>query len=424
VSTHGLTRRFVLLRALRWLPVGLVLPFLVITPEARGLSLGAIGAVFAVHSAVAIVLEVPSGALADAVGRRRVLLAGASLTAASLVIFAMAESTVAFMTSVALLASGRALISGSLEAWYVDSLRVLDPAAPLSHGLSRGTAAEGVAMALGALAGGAVVTVAGSADGGSGTFSGYGIAALAGALAALAYLAAVAVLVDEPRRSTPASHSRESIRGRVVEIFATARAEAAGSVAVRVVIVTGVAMGMSFTAVELLWQPRLADLLGETETNGLAFGVLAAASMLAVALGAGGSTRVNRRLGLRPAYLLALGFAALCIAILGASESPVAFAALYLFAYLGLGVAEPMHFELLNDAVGPTARATLISAESLATQGGALTANIGVGTLASTHGPGPAWALAGALLILTTLAVAAPLLSQSGRSLRTRGTSR
>jgi MFS family permease len=409
VTTDGLTRRFVLLRALRWLPVGLVLPFLVITQEARGLSLSAIGAVFAVHSAVAIVLEVPSGALADTIGRRRVLLAGASLTATSLAIFAMAETTAAFMASVALLASGRALISGSLEAWYVDSLRVLDPAAPLSHGLSRGTVAEGVALALGALVGGAVVTVAGPDGGDGGALSGYGIAALAGALAALAYLAAVAVLVDEPRESRPAHHPRQSTGRRVAEIFATAREEAAGSVAVRVVIVTGVAMGMSFTAVELLWQPRLADLLHESGTDGLAFGALAAASMLAVALGAGGSPRVNRRLGLRFGYLLALGFAALCIASLGASESPVAFAALYLFAYLGLGIAEPMHFELLNDAVGPTARATLISAESLATQGGALTANLGVGALASTHGPGPAWALAGALLMLTTLAVAVPL---------------
>jgi MFS family permease len=179
LTTDGLTRRFILLRALRWLPVGLVLPFLVITPESRGLSIGQIGVVFAVHSGVAIALEVPSGALADTIGRRRVLLAGALLTALSLVVFAVAQAVVAFMASVALLAAGRALISGSLEAWYVDSLRILDPAAPLSHGLSRGTAAEGIALALGALAGGVLVTV-----------SGYGLAALAGATAALGYLAA------------------------------------------------------------------------------------------------------------------------------------------------------------------------------------------------------------------------------------------
>ena len=424
MTTERLTRNFVLLRALRWLPLGLVLPFLVITPQARGLSLGAIGAVFAVHSAVAIALEVPSGALADMVGRRRVLLAGAALTAVSLLIFAVAGSVGTFMLSVGLLAAGRALISGSLEAWYVDSLRSLDPAAPLSRGLSRGTAAEGLAMALGALVSGGLVTIAGTGDG-AGALSGYGVAALAGALAALAYLAAVAALVHERPRglSAPGARdsmgsgagqldvagARESIGRRAATIFATARDEFAGSVTVRVVVVTGIALGMSFTAVELLWQPRLAELLGESDSNGVVFGALAAASMLAVALGAAASERVNRRIGLRLGYLLALGFAAIWVALLGAPVGPVAFAVVYLLAYLGMGLAEPMHFELLNEDVGPTARATLISAEALAAQGGALVANLGVGALAASHGPGLPWAIAGTLLTLTTLAVALPL---------------
>ena len=408
MTTERLTRHFILLRALRWLPLGLVLPFLVITPQARGLSLGAIGAVFAVHSAVAITLEIPSGALADVVGRRRVLLAGASLTTLSLVIFAVAGSIGAFMASVGLLAAGRALISGSLEAWYVDSLRSLDPAAPLSRGLSRGTAAEGIAMAFGALAGGGLVTLAGPGDA-DGALSGYGVAALAGALAAVAYLVAVAVLVQERRDHAHVAGARASIARRAALTFATARDEFLGSTVVRLVVVTGVALGMSFTAVELLWQPRLADLLSESGSQGVVFGALAASSMLAVALGAALSERVNRRLGLRLGYLVALGFGALCVTLLGAPVTPVAFALVYLLAYFGMGVADPMHFELLNDAVGSTARATLISAEALAAQGGALVANLGVGALAASHGPGLAWALAGSLLALTTLAVAVPL---------------
>ena len=409
MTADRLTRHFVLLRALRWLPLGLVLPFLVITPESRGLSLGAIGVVFAVHSAVAIALEVPSGALADMIGRRRVLLAGAALTAGSLLIFAIAGAIGSFIASAALLAAGRALISGSLEAWYVDSLRLLDPAAPLSRGLSRGTAAEGVAMALGALVAGALVTIAGPGDEAGRALSGYGIAALAGAIAALGYLVAVVALVHEQPHPMHVSGAGASIGRRAAVIFATARDEFLGSVVVRVVVVTGVAIGMSFTAVELLWQPRLADLLTDRGSHGVVFGALAAASMLAVALGAYASERLNRGIGLRLAYLLALGFGAVWIALLGAAHSPASFAVFYLLAYLGMGLAEPMHYELLNDAVGPTARATLISGEALAAQGGALVANLGVGALAASHGSGLAWALAGALLAGCTAAVALPL---------------
>jgi MFS family permease len=185
MSSERLTRNFILLRGLRWLPVGLILPFLILTPVARGLDLGAVGAVFAVHSAVLIVLEVPSGALADTFGRRRVLLVGAALTAASLGTFAVAQDVLAFMASVAALGIGRALISGALEAWYVDSLRALDPVAPLARGLSRGKAAEAIALGLGALVGGGLVSLADPSDVADGALAGYGLGGIGGGADAL-----------------------------------------------------------------------------------------------------------------------------------------------------------------------------------------------------------------------------------------------
>jgi MFS family permease len=409
VTGDRLTRHFILLRALRWLPVGLVLPFLVLTPVSRGLELGAVGAVFAVHSAVLIVLEVPSGALADTLGRRRVLLVGAFLTAASLAAFAGAQSVLAFMASVAALGAGRALISGALEAWYVDSLRALDPVAPLSRGLSRGTAAEGVGMAVGALLGGAIVSLAAPGSVADGALSGYGLAALVGAGAALVYMGAVAILVHEPARHAALQDAGHSISRRVRIVFATARAEAAASVTVRVIFTTAAAFGFAMSAVELLWQPHLADLIGSGRRHGFAFGTLAAASMLAVAIGAAVSPRLRRGLGLRTGYLAVLGLVALCTALLGEPDATAAFIALYLITYLSYGLGEPMHAELLNEAVGSDARATLISGESLAAQGGALGANLTVGALAAAQGTTTAWLVAGVLLGVVGILVAAPL---------------
>ena len=87
----------------------------------------------------------------------------------------------------------------------------------------------------------------------------------------------------------------------------------------------------------------------------------------------------------------------------------MAFVALYLATYLSYGLVEPMHVELLNEAVGSDARATLISGESLAAQGGALVANLSVGALAAAEGTATAWAVAGALLAVTGVLVARPL---------------
>jgi hypothetical protein len=380
MSSERLTRNFILLRALRWLPVGLMLPFLILTPVARGLELGAVGAVFAVHSAVLIVLEVPSGALADSFGRRRVLLVGAALTAASLGTFAVAQSVLAFMASVAALGTGRALISGALEAWYVDSLRALD-----------------------------LVSLADPADVADGALAGYGLAALVGAAAALVYLAAVAALVHEPPHEAHLQDAGHSAARRIRMVFATARAEIAASMTVRVIFATAVAFGFAMSAVELLWQPHLAQEIGGDPSHGFEFGALAAGSMLAVAIGAASSPRLRGSLGLRGGYLASLGLVAVCTALLGEPDAPLAFVAIYLATYLSYGFVEPMHVELLNDAVGSEARATLISGESLAAQGGAFVANLSVGALAAAEGTATAWAVAGVLLAVTGLSVAAPL---------------
>lgn len=69
----GLRRAFVLLTALRWLPIGFITPLHVLLPLSRGLTLGQVGITMACGAATAALLELPTGGLADAVGRRSVL---------------------------------------------------------------------------------------------------------------------------------------------------------------------------------------------------------------------------------------------------------------------------------------------------------------------------------------------------------------
>jgi MFS family permease len=199
-------------------------------------------------------------------------------------------------------------------------------------------------------------------------------------------------------------------------VLGTARAEAAASVTVRMVLVAAVGFGMSLASVELLWQPRLGELLATDGSHGVAFGALAAGSMLVVAIGAAAvGPRMRRRVPFRTVYLGSLLLIAVGIAALGLPDGAAPFAVVYLLVYLGAGAAEPLHSELLNDAVGSEARATLISADALAAQAGALVANLGSGLLASAAGPATAWAVAAGVLALT-VAYVAPKLSGAWRA--------
>ena len=106
--------RYVVLSALQWLPIGLVAPILVLQLRARGIDLPVIGALFAVYTLVVIVLELPTGSLADVLGRRRTLVLSRILNIASLLGMAVATDVVQFGVVMALGGIARALQSLSL----------------------------------------------------------------------------------------------------------------------------------------------------------------------------------------------------------------------------------------------------------------------------------------------------------------------
>ena len=68
-------RRYALLNALLWLPAGLYLVPLVLLMLERGLPVSTIAAVGIVYGLTTAVLELPTGGLADVLGRRPVLIA-------------------------------------------------------------------------------------------------------------------------------------------------------------------------------------------------------------------------------------------------------------------------------------------------------------------------------------------------------------
>jgi hypothetical protein len=410
VTASTVRRRFVGLRALRWLPYGLSMPFLVLLPLSRGLDVADVGVVWMTHGLVVAVLELPTGALADVVGRRRTLLAGAVLTAASMVGYAVASGLGGFLAAIALMAAGRALVSGSLEAWYVDALRAAEPGASLRAGLSWGGAADGLALAGGSLLGGVIPLLAGGLPArGEAALLVFSPPLLVAAGVALAYGVAVAVLVREPpRRRERAGLAAAGHELRAVAVEASGYARS--SRAVRRLLVVSAIAGLSFTAVELLWQPRLADLAGGAADQTVLFGAVSAAVWLALALGSALSPLAARVRGVRWGYAGTVAASALLLAALAAAGSPLMFVVLYVLVYAAGGVAEPLHLELLHESVGAKARATVLSAESLATQLGGAVANLGLSRLADGRGIGAAWAVAAAALFAAALvARAVPL---------------
>jgi MFS family permease len=391
----------------------------VLLPQARGIGLADVGILMAVHGIVATVLEVPSGAVADAVGRRRTLLVGAGLLCGALTTFAVAQGMALFAVAEALLAAGRAAISGSLEAWFVDARRSLEADAPLRRPLSRASAAGALGLAAGSLIGGAVPQIDfGLAASGDDTLLVYSPAFLLGAALALVYLVAVAALVRGPG-SGPSGASAERGLQAIKEVARAARAALRESRSFQLLLATAAGVTACIATVETLWQPRLGQLLGGASDDTAIFGLLSAGAMLAVALGASLTPGLSRRVGgeARTLYALAALGGMVTVGGLALSDSPLPFAMAYIAFYGTIGVIDPLHLELVNENVPSEARATMISVSSLAEQVGGVTSSLTLPRLAAGAGiPAAWWVLTGVLAAVALVARALPRTPGSRRS--------
>ena len=405
--------RYVVLSGLQWLPIGLVAPVLVLLLRARGLELPVIGALFAVYTVVVIVLELPTGSFADVLGRRRTLFISRILSVASLVGMAFAMDVVQFGAVMALAGIARALQSGPLEAWYVDSVRAADPDADVRRGISRAWAVEAAALASGAVVGGLLPSLVNGLPADS-LLIPLSIPWLAAAVLQGLGLIAVFLLMIEPPNGVHAHVSR--IVRDVPSTVANGLRLAGSDRTIRLVLGATAAFGFALSALETVAPVQFASLLGGEERASGAYGVLVTLAFFGTSLGSAAAPRAAARIGSGPrtaAIVTALMAAALAGMATGASFLLVA--ALYVAFYLFAGLAGPLNNETLHQRVEADQRATLLSVVSLAQMSGGLVSNLLVPAIAAVSF-GLGWAVA-ALIVL----VGAILLGMLPRAIPRRG---
>ena len=149
LSPTAARRVFLTLTATRWMPVGFIVGILVLWMLERGLSLSSALSAMAVIGFVVLALELPTSGVADALGRRPVLIAAAVANLASMVALILADSFAGFVVVAALTGVFRALDSGPLEAWYVDAVHRIRPGVDVDQDLSLAGSVVGIIMAIG-----------------------------------------------------------------------------------------------------------------------------------------------------------------------------------------------------------------------------------------------------------------------------------
>ena len=364
LATAAARRVFLTLTVTRWFPVGLVVGILTLWPLERGLTVPEALAATSLTGITVFLLELPTSGFADAFGRRPVYVTAALFLLASAVVFYTATAWWQFALAAVLTGVFRALDSGPLEAWFVDTVHASEPGADVDRALARQGVVLGSAMAAGAIISGGLVWWHPIASQSALLLPGLLYLGLG-----VVHLGAVLLLLEEPQRRGAGG--------------AVGMRRAAASVHEAPVVVreglsllrhNGVLGGV--VAVELFWsagmvvfetfQPiRLSELLGSKDSAAAVMGPVASAGWGLFALGSALAAVSSRRLGVARTAILARVLNGLGAVVMGLVAGPVALIAAYAVTYTLHGSAGPVHSALLHREASARNRSTVLSMNSM-----------------------------------------------------------
>ena len=360
----------IILRGLTGLGLGLVMPVQVLVLVERGVAPGMIGVVFAVVALASVAAELPGGALADVHGQRVALCLGYLLMGAGLVGFALADDVSWFLVAAVALGVGKALDSGALETWFVERLQadhrgVHDPVR-LTHGLAAAAMTNGLGIAAGALAGGALAVVSAPVSVG-GVLVGASVPLLLGSTL-LNVTALLAVLMLRAQGARPGG-SLVSLTTRGARSVAdSVRAVAVDSVLRRLMLRWFMAAA-GMTVIHLLVPIRLEQLLGDAGRSAVWMGFVYAALFGLQGLAARCAPWLRRTVGARRSVVYLGLFSGLCLSTLpGWDVTGLLIAVLLCFAATGPGAA--LLGPLLHSRVCGPHRTGVLSVAALTRSGG------------------------------------------------------
>ena len=361
LSPAAARRAFLLLTVARWFPVGLVVGIFTLWFLERGLTVSQTLLAFSVTGIVVFLLELPTGGFADALGRRPVLVAAAVVNIVAGAVLILGQSFWVFVVGAALQGVFRALDSGPLEAWYVDTVHVTEPGADVDQTLATEGTVMGASMATGAVVSGGLVLwdpLPGTA---------LLLPMVCWAALNVVYLVGLLLLMKEPRTHVDTTGLRRA---------ACSAREAPAVIREGFGLLRDNRVLLSLVMVELFWtaalvvfetlQPvRLAELVGGDEPAGALMGPVAAVGWGVFALGSALAGYSSRRIGVARTAILARVLNGLGAVTMGLVAGPVALIAAYLFTYGLHGTGGPMHSSLLHREAQARNRATVLSMNSM-----------------------------------------------------------
>jgi MFS family permease len=355
-----------------------------------GLSIGAAFAANAFFTLGMVLFEVPTGVVADTVGRRTSYLLGAATLVGSTLLYLLLWQTsapfAAWAAASILLGLGFTFFSGATEAWLVDGLTATGYRGSLDAAFAKGQIANGIAMLVGAVGGGLLAQ-----------WTNLGVPyVVRAALLGLTFVVAWRSMHDVGF----APKARVSVTSEMRGILRASLDHGLLNPPVRwLMLAAPLAAGVSAYGFYAA-QPYLLQLYGSSDSYaiaGLAAGLVAGAQIAGGASASAVASAFRRRTSV---LLITSGVSAVMLLIMGLVST--FWMAIALLAVWGVmyAAAMPVRQAFVNGLIPSAQRATVLSSDNLLGSGGGVVIQPALGKAADAWSYGPAYVISAGLQIL------------------------
>lgn len=398
---------------------GVIAPVLYLMLLDKGITISELGILLAILTLFGLVFEIPFGTLADNFGRKKIFLFGEFFLIFAIAGFWLADNFWELAFVMMLNGMGTALISGTLDALFVEKHAVEVEEKRSEINLQQAQAYFGTFQAIGLALGGIIagflpIWFKFFTDKTS-LINFYEINLVFLIPLVIIHLILTALIIPESQTV----HSSNSLRKSISDIkpfMVGAFKVIAKSKVLLILLVLEFFGGLGAMSIEQLWQPQFAQIIDAKSTT-WAFGLLFTANFILVAVGQGISIPLGRLFGQNYNNMLIVLELILVILLLLFSfqESAIGFIVFYLLLSLVAGSTVSPFMAMFHEKVPEKSRSTLLSIKSMFLQSGLMIGALLAGSIAENYDIKTAWRVSAGILFFAILFYLLPSIREFGR---------
>lgn len=386
-----------------WFIIGIIIPVMVLYLMEKGLSLAQVGIALASYSAATVLLELPTGGLADSIGRVKVYTISLLFQILGALVLLLMWNFQALIVCFAFQGVARSLSSGTMDAHFVDQFYKLDPQINLQEEMARIGTFVPVGLGLGTLLGGFLPMTLGNITINTYLESQYAGNYIIMIIALLIQIVTTLIFIKEDKREQSEAGLIYGFK-KVPQVVRSSITYGIKHPVVLIILIAGFVWGFSISGLETFWQPQVKSIIPE-DMGSWIYGLLMTGYFLAAALGNMLATPLCKLF--KNNYPLVLFVSRLLMGalyfILAFQTGLPTFAVFYLSLFLFNGIQNSPQSSLFNGAIPSEQRSTLMSFASVFLQSGGILGSLLLGFTSQHYSISTSWVIASIVIAVSAL---------------------